>query len=142
MCQHVRIPKCCDTLIYSCLTVPKGDCNIKYDCPFLQHMTLCFIQHTCEESLQRKFHFLLSGYIFILKPAPVRLVSFLSFFVFHFLSPSFSAFIFYIQFTRNPGIGLDPQRHWQCHKGNLNGLRVCCQGDKANKLLCCLLSHM
>lgn len=36
MCQRVRIPKCCDTLIYSSLTVPKGDCNIKYDCPFLQ----------------------------------------------------------------------------------------------------------
>lgn len=26
-------------LIYSPLTVPKGDCNIKYDCPFPQHTT-------------------------------------------------------------------------------------------------------
>lgn len=33
--QCVRMPECCDTLIYSSLTVPKGDCNIKYDCPRL-----------------------------------------------------------------------------------------------------------
>ncbi len=36
MYQRIRVPKSCDTLIYSSLTVPKGDCNIKNDCPFLQ----------------------------------------------------------------------------------------------------------
>lgn len=53
MCQRVRIPKCCDTLIYSSLTVPKGDCNIKCDCPFLQLATHDALLHAAH--MWRKF---------------------------------------------------------------------------------------
>lgn len=92
MCQRVRIPKCCDTLIYSSLTVPKGDCNIKYDCPRLglaAHDTAlhdkAVQQHARKRSSQSQFHFLKSeslsynclSHFFFYPPPPFSISSLL-----------------------------------------------------------------
>lgn len=116
MCQRVRMPECCDTLIYSSLTVPKGDCNIKYDRPVccwgpktLQHRKFAKLALVCPGTGQRT-------------ACPLNRI---------FCSSKSALSVAGAQVAKGAGRAIT---------STLNGLRVCYQGDKANKLLsrsCC-----
>lgn len=105
-------------------------------------MTVHYMRYTCKESSQSQFHFLLSQCISVL--GHETSLSYYSFFLPLFSSSLFSSFIPFQIFKSKPALGVIEIHAFDfIHRGSgnairgtLNGLRVCCQGDKANKLLC------